>query len=135
MIPEYSPACTETSLKALYAVKDALRRKAFIEASNLVFDTLAIIQNEFDWCYRTDPVLPFMRDYFIELHAAISRIVNATPEVKKEQATLLSINIAATMHDVSSVCNNQPVYSDVEGRPDRLERDERINLYSRHRVE
>jgi len=129
MVPEHSPACTETSLRALYAVKDALRRGALIEASNFVFDTLAIIQNEFDGCYRTDPVLPFMRDYFIELNTAISSIVKVTPDIKKEQAQRLISCIDQTLQDVSAANAALPVYHTEEGRPDRLDREYRLNLY------
>jgi hypothetical protein len=129
MIPEHSPACTETSLRALYAVKDALRRGALVEASNFVFDTLAIIQNEFDGCYRTDPVLPFMRSYFIELNTAISSIIKVTPEVKKEQAQRLISCIDQTLQDVSAATAALPVYHAEEGRPDRLDKEYLLSLY------
>lgn len=129
MVPEHSPTCTETSLKALYAVKDALRRGALVEANNFVFDTLAAIQNEFDGCYRTDPVLPFMRDYFIELNTAISSIIKVTPKVKKEQAQRLISAIDQTLHDVSAAHAELSAYRNVEGRPDRLDKEYRLNLY------
>lgn len=128
MIPEHSPACTEASLRTLYAVKDALRRGALVEASNFVFDALAIIQNEFDGCYRTDPVLPFMRSYFIELNTAISSIVKVTPEIKKEQAQRLISCIDQTLQDVSAVNAELPTYH-VEGRPDRLDKEYLLSLY------
>jgi hypothetical protein len=123
------PACTETSLKALYAVRDALRRGALIEASNFVFDALAMIQNEFDGCYRTDPVLPFMRDYFIELNTAISSIVKVTPDIKKEQAQRLISCIDQTLQDVSAVNAELPAYQAEEDRPDRLDKEYLLNLY------
>jgi hypothetical protein len=130
MVPEYSPACTEAALKALYTIKDALRRRAFIEASNLVFDALVDIQNEYDWCYRTDPVLPFMREYFVELNTAISSLINATPDVKKAQASQLVTVIETTMRDVSVAHDSQPTHSAINGLPDRLERDDRLRVYS-----
>jgi hypothetical protein len=110
-------------------VRDALRRGALVEASNFVFDTLAIIQNEFDGCYRTDPVLPFMRNYFIELNTAISSIIKVTPKVKKEQAQRLISCIDQTMQDVSNATAVLPVYRTEEGRPDRLDKEYRFNLY------
>lgn len=129
MVPAYNPACTETSLKALYAVKDALRRGALVEANNFVFDALAIIQNEFDGCYRTDPVLPFMRSYFIELNTAISSIIKVTPEIKKEQAQRLISCIDQTLQDVSAVSAELATYCAEEGRPDRLDKEYRLSLY------
>lgn len=130
MVPEYSPACTDAALKALYAIKDALRRKAFIEASNLVFEALANIQNEYDWCYRTDPVLPFMREYFVELNTAISSLINATPDVKKAQASQLVTVIETTVRDVSAAHESLPTHRAVNGLPDQLERDDRLRVYS-----
>ena len=130
MVPEYSPACTEAALKALYAIKDALRRRAFIEASNFVFDALANIQNEYDWCYRTDPVLPFMREYFVELNTAISSLINATPDVKKAQASQLVTVIETTIRDVSVAHESLPPHRTINGLPDRLERDDRIRVYN-----
>jgi hypothetical protein len=87
------PACTQESLRALSKINDALRRTSVIEAIRHTEDALILIQNELDWCFHTDPILPFMFGYFRELNLALSQMPNSTIEARREQvACIVRVN-------------------------------------------
>lgn len=129
MSAEYTPACTAESLKALYAVKDALYRGAYVEASDLVFEALAVIQNEFDGCYRTDPVIPYMRAYFITLNTAISLLLHDTATATRVQALRIVAAVATAITEIGNSCKATPTHATPD-LPDRLDRELRINIYA-----
>lgn len=52
---------------AITKVVDALKRGAFTEAQRYIADVTAEVQNEIDWCYRTDFVAPFLLEFFLQL--------------------------------------------------------------------
>lgn len=122
MVPreQKNPACTEKVLTILYHIEDALCRQGISEASKYINDAIALIQNEIDWCYRTDTVLPFMLEYFLQLNDSLHNLPKGKPELYKAQVKEITDVVRATRHEII----HQPetaTHASPE-KPDALER-------------
>jgi len=73
----------------LVRINDALRRNSLVEACKYTVDTLALIQTELDWCFHTDPVLPFMGLYFLRLSEGLAQLPQLTSHTMQTQVALI----------------------------------------------
>jgi len=66
------PYCFDRVMNKLYVIKDALQRRAFIEAANHTAEAEAMCQTEQDWAYGTDTMLHAMMQFLAQLQSAIA---------------------------------------------------------------
>jgi hypothetical protein len=125
------PACTEYVLRHLYYIEDALIRNQFLEALNYTGDALAKVQNEIDWCYRTDVTLPFILEYLLLLSDTLQKLQHLMPSYRKEQVPLLINVIRDTRHLVEKVTANQAQYEEPDRYIDVLESEHRATIYQK----
>jgi hypothetical protein len=125
MAPERNPACTGHALNQLYLIKDAMYRHEFNEATLRCADVLVRIENEIEWCYGTDLVLPFMKAFFMELSELNSRLMHCTHKDLKMQVAEAIKTLERT---ASALClqKQDTQLEKTPETPDALERDVRV---------
>lgn len=83
------PHAQDYVLHALYRVSDALKRESFTEAIQHTTDAVAVVQNEIDWCYRTDAILPYVLEFLINLTHTIATVEKVIPSLRGEQVAAI----------------------------------------------
>lgn len=135
MFENKMPHAIDGFLHSLYLIRDALRRKSYAEAHAHIGDSLASVQNEIDWCYRTDPVLTFMRDFLLQLQRTVGTIENVALShvnlVLKDTAAV----ITDTLEELSGMTGNMPRWPAPNGSIDMLERKHRAYTYGYNEAE
>lgn len=131
-IENYLPYCTDEFLKAIYVIRDGLRRHSFKEARLHIGDMLATVQNEIDWCYRTDPVLVFVRDYLLQLDTAVGVLQRVDKTHVRPILTETLAVLEDTRRDVEQRSANVPRWPKPGPSVDALERDHRAFTYGYH---
>jgi len=77
------PNAHEDAMRALYKIQDALKRDGVFEAQQYVSEIITQVQNEIDWCYRTDFVAPFILEFFIQLGDTLASLQQLPPSSRK----------------------------------------------------
>jgi len=128
------PAALDLMLHKLYAVKDALRRHGFIEAIRHTGDLQTAIQNESDWCYRTDRVLPYMQQTALLLGDAIGAL-QTTDSVKRADAVDAIICVIEDLQlELQKHMSVAPAWQAPDASVDYLEKQHRARTYYPEKV-
>ena len=124
-----TPSANDYALRKLYAVKDAVIRNQWSEGINHVGDCLARIRNEMEWCYRTDIVLPFMNEFFVELADALATVMKSSKRDQQEQKKLLIEIIDSTVEEVRQATSSLATWNEPDKHLDLLEIEHRRQTY------
>ena len=116
-----NPACTAFCLKTIYEIIQALTRGNLLESRQYTEAALAEIQNEIEWCFSTDSVLPQMKQFFGELNVTISTIHNDIPSKQKMQVQATIACLKQALTDIANTTNKQPEHAAVARYIDKLE--------------
>ena len=125
----YVPFCTDNVLRVLYRVKDALCRKSYKEAQLHIGDVLAEVQNEIDWCHRTDPVAAQYRDFLLQLLHAVDVIQNVAPSHVRDVLQETISVVVETQQEIAERCSGLPRWPAPGPSVDALERNHRAYTY------
>jgi len=126
---DYVPHCTDEFLKTLYSLKDCLRRQQYKEACLYTSEIIAKVQNEIDWCYRTDPVLGYMRHFLAHILTTVNTLDNVQPSAAKELLQQLIRLLDETQQEIAQLSANLPRWPAPAGSVDSLELEYRKSLY------
>jgi hypothetical protein len=129
------PFATDIFLHKLYVIRDALLRNSFKEANTHIEDILTVVQNEIDWCYRTDPVLAYMRDYLLELRKPILSLYSGNADSVKTVVLEISAIIIETMEELAAKTAGISRWSPPDSSIDMLERKHRAYTYGYNEAE
>lgn len=120
------PDAQSTVLHALYEIKDALTRNDYNAAFLHCTDSIACVQNELDWCYRSDPILPFIREFLLELQGMLDVIEENRQHIPAVIEILLS-----TTNEVTQAASNISAWNEPDKHLDLLEIEHRRQLYNK----
>ena len=126
------PANHDKVLSTLHTVIDALRRESLEEAIEHLSDAIAGIQNEIDWCYRTDTVLPFMLDYVQVLHSTVVNLAMADTTLRKPHIKTIIQELQTTLNEQSSIGAKAARWDTPDDTVDYLERQHRAQTYAKN---
>ena len=125
----YVPHCIDAFLHSIYLIKDCLNRRQYHEANMHVSDILADVQNEIDWCHRTDPVLGYMRNFLMQVFVAVNTLKNVVPSYVKEPLAEVIKVLEDTQAELAIMAKDLPRWSKPESSIDALEKEHRIRTY------
>ena len=125
----FLPNCTDQMLSRLYTIEDALRRKGFNEALIHIGDILALVQNEIDWCHRTDPVLVQYLDFMLKLQHAVNVIQNVAPSHLREVLRETISVVQETRQEIGQRAAALPRWPAPDATVDELEKQHRAYTY------
>jgi len=113
-------------LHKLYAIKEAVLSKSWDAALLHCNDSITRVQNEIDWSYQTDPILPFIREFLMELQGMLRIIEGNVTHVPALLRVILS-----TMTEVTQVSSALPTWNAPDEHIDLLEVEHRTQLYAK----
>lgn len=90
---------------------------------------MALVQNELDWSYLTDPVLPFLREFLIKLGDAIVSTEQVVPACRKPQVTAIIEVINTSMDQVAYLSKDVAKHTAPDASIDVIEREHRTRTY------
>ena len=128
---EKRPYSQEEVLRQLYHIKQAIRKSAFDEAIKRTGEALVAVQNEIDWCYRTDENLPFILSFLLQLCDSIQSLENTPPSLR-DKTTSAIIRILE-----DTISQQEQISSKLAGwqKPDEvigyLEKKHRARIYDK----
>jgi hypothetical protein len=128
---EKIPYSTDHFLCQLNLIKDALKRNAFLEAIKHLGDTEEKIQNELDWCYRTDEVLPFFLDFLINLGDAIATTEKVIPSCRPKQISAIIRIIDQTVNTLPQIMAGKATWQEPDQHIDDFEIAHRKRIYGK----
>jgi replicative DNA helicase len=125
----YVPHSIDEFLSRLYTIKDCVSRKRYQEACLHISDVLAKVQNEIDWCHRTDPVLAYMHDFLRVLFTLVNTLRNVAlshvSDPLKETVKL----IEETQQEIANRAAGIPRWPAPGDSIDYLEKEHRMRTY------
>ncbi len=130
-VEEKIPHCYDYVMRRFHLVRDALRREAFREALNHTADAIAKVQNELDWCYRTDIMLPFIRQYLIQLGDAIGTVEKVIPSLRKELIETIIRELEEIPREQDQLTAGCSRWQKPDKYLDLLEKEHRARTYGR----
>lgn len=123
------PAAHDYVLQQLHCVVDSLRKENMREALCYVGDALEYVQDEIDWCYRTDKVLPFILSFLIQLGDTLTTVEQTTPELKNEHTKAIIKEITQLIDQQQNIAANVPRRDPPAPYIDLLEKEHRARTY------
>ena len=120
---------SDTALANLAQVKEALRRNAHIEALKYIGDATAAVQNEIDWCYRTDLVLPHVLQYLIDLGDAVATVSKLQDRWKLEQTKTIIEAIEGLTTELIHITKDAAHWQAPDSTIDVIEQEYRARQY------
>jgi len=123
------PAALDPMMRKLYVVREALRRHGFVEAIRHLGDLQALIQNEIDWCYRTDRVLPYMLETAIQLSDIIGKVQKAEPDQRPKAVDAIIEVLDDLVSELEKHMAKIPEWKPPDASIDYLERKHRARTY------
>lgn len=126
---EKLPAALDPMLRKLYTVREALRRAGYIESIKHLGDLLALIQNEIDWCYRTDRVLPYMLETTMQLVSVLGKVEKAEPHQRTVAVAAIIEVIDALVEELEKHMAKVPEWKPPAASIDYLEKLHRARTY------
>lgn len=87
--PEKRPSSHEEVLRQLYHIKQAIKKHAYDEAIRRAGEALEAVQNEIDWCYRSDENLPFVRNFLLQLCDTIGSLEKTVPSLREKTSSAI----------------------------------------------
>lgn len=109
-------------LSKLYQIRESLRSTDVRAALLHCNDCLVRVQNELDWSYGTDMILPFIREFLLELDQ------NLRTNTTKVYRDVLSI-VNSTIDEVTQATSSMPAWNEPDAHLDLLEIEHRTQLY------
>ncbi len=125
------PAALDPMLRNLSTVREALRRHGFVEAIKHLGDLQALIQNEIDWCYRTDRVLPYMLQTAIQLADVIGKLVKSDSSCRAKAVAAIIEVIDDLATELEKHMAKVPEWQAPNARVDYLEKLHRARTYNK----
>lgn len=126
---EKVPFSIDGYLRHLHLIKEALQKDASREGLAYTADALAFVQNELDWTYRTDPTLPFLREFLIQLGDSLVTVEKLIPDCRKTQFTAIIEVLRISMNELTRLSKDMPRHSAPAPHIDILEREHRARTY------
>lgn len=123
------PAAHDYVLQQLHYVVDCLKKGSLREAFLYVGDALEFVQDEIDWCYRTDKVLPFILSFLIQLGDTLTTVEQTTPTLKKEHTKAIIEEIQSLIDQQSNLSSGVPRWQSPDRHIDLLEKEHRARTY------
>jgi hypothetical protein len=123
------PAALDPMLRKLYVVREALRRRGFVEAIKHLGDLSVLIQNEIDWCYRTDRVLPYMLETTMRLTDVTGSLLKVPPGTSAQAIPAIIEVLDELATELEKHMLKVPEWQAPETTLDHLEKQHRARTY------
>ena len=123
------PQCTDNYQRILQKIIEALNRGALRESIKYVGAALTEVQNELDWSYRTDPVLPFYRAFLIQLGDALVTVEKLIPSCRKKQVFAIIEVIRSSSKELDVLCAGATRHDAPGPSIDVFEKEHRARTY------
>lgn len=123
------PHCTDNYQRILQKIVDALGRDALREGIKYVGAALTEVQNELDWSYRTDPILPFYRAFLIQLGDALVTVEKLIPSCRRKQIVTIIEVIRSSSKELDVLCAGTTRHAAPGPSIDVFEKEHRARTY------
>lgn len=120
------PDAQSIVLHKLYEIKEAVLNKSWDAAVRHCDDCVIQIQNEIDWTYQSDRILPFMREFILELQALL-RVL----DVNQQHVPALLDILRSTTEEVTQAASAFTAWNAPDKYLDCLEVEHRKQLYAK----